>query len=253
MPTAAGMAYEEHGGGIKSPPLVFLHGAGGSRLHWPPTMRRLAGSRCLAVDLPGHGESPGEGEDSVAAYAARLDDWRRALGVERAWLVGHSMGSAIALTAGLDSPAWVSGLALLGAAARMPVNPSLLEGTGDPARFGDTVELILRWSFAAGATPRLVELARRRMHEAGPTVLHRDFLACSVFDVQSRLAGLRLPVLIVSGSEDRMVSPARSEELARAIEGATMVVVNASGHMVMLERPGDVESALRRFLSLKVA
>jgi pimeloyl-ACP methyl ester carboxylesterase len=84
-------------------------------------------------------------------------------------------------------------------------------------------------------------------------VLHRDFLACSVFDARPRLAGLRLPALIVSGSEDRMVSPARSEEMARAIEGATTVVVSGAGHMVMLERPGEVESALRQVLSRKAA
>ncbi len=247
MPTAAGLAYEDHGGGGEGPPLVFVHGAGGSRLHWPPTLRRLSGFRCLALDLPGHGQSSGEGAASIGEYVRGLDEWRQALGFGRACLVGHSMGGAIALTAALEAPGWVSGLVLIGAGARLPVNPRLLEGTADPNRFDDTVEQILRWSFGPRAAPRLVELARRRLHETGPGVLHRDFLACSVFDVQARLGALHLPTLLVWGAQDRMTPLARTEELARGIEGSTTAVVEGAGHMVMLEKPADVEATLREF------
>lgn len=251
MPRVAGLAYEDHGGGDESPPLVFVHGAGGSRLHWPPTLRRLSGVRCLALDLPGHGQSSGEGETSIGGYVRRVDEWRHALGLGRAFLVGHSMGSAIALTAALETPEWVTGLVLVGAGARLPVNPRLLEGTAAPAQFEETVERILQWSFAPRAAPRLVELARRRLHETGPDVLHRDFLACSVFDVQARLGDVHLPTLLVCGAEDRMTPLARTEELARGIEGAAMAVVEGAGHMVMLEKPADVETIVREFLPQK--
>lgn len=248
MPFAARLAYEDHGGGGEIPPLVFVHGAGGSRLHWPSGLRRLSGIRCLALDLPGHGQSPDGGEASIDDHARRLDEWRRELGLQRAFLAGHSMGSAVVLMATLDTPEWVAGMALLGAGARLPVNPQLLEGIADPGSFAETVERILGWSFGRRAPPRMVELARRRMIETGPAVLHRDFLACSVFDVRARLEDLRVPTLVAWGAEDRMTPAGLSEELARSIPDARRVVIEGAGHMVMLEKPGDVEAALRRML-----
>ena len=248
MRFAARLAYEEHGGGGEIPPLVFVHGAGGNHLHWPPGLRRLSGVRCLALDLAGHGQSPDEGEVSIDDHVRRLDEWRCELGLERAFLAGHSMGSAVVLMAALDTPEWVAGTALLGAGARLPVNPQLLEGIADPATFVETVERIVGWSFGRQAPPRSVELARRRMIETGPAVLHRDFLACSVFDVRARLGDLRLPTVVVSGAEDRMTPAALGEELARSIPDARRVVIEGAGHMVMLEKPAEVEAALRGML-----
>jgi pimeloyl-ACP methyl ester carboxylesterase len=163
------------------------------------------------------------------------------------------MGSAIALTAALATPDWVAGLVLVGAGATLPVNPRLLEGTADPDRFGETVEAILRWSFGRRASPRLVEQARRRMLDAGPAVLHRDFLACSVFDVRARLRQLRLPAEVMYGSEDRMTPPSANEELARGIEGARTLPIDGAGHMVMLEKPKEIQAAIREFLQLAAA
>ena len=248
MPFAARLAYEEHGGGSEIPPLVFVHGAGGSRLHWPPSLRRLAGIRCLALDLAGHGQSPDEGEASIDDHVRRLDEWRRELGLVRAFLAGHSMGSAVVLTAALETPEWVVGTALLGAGARLPVNPQLLEGIADPGTFVEAVDKIVGWSFGRQAPPRRMELARRRMIETGPAVLLRDFQACSVFDVRTRLGDVRLPTVVVYGAEDRMTPPALGEELARSIPNARRVVVEGAGHMVMLEKPDEVEAALREML-----
>ena len=253
MPFAARLAYEEHGGGSEIPPLVFVHGAGGNRLHWPPSLRRLSGLRCLALDLGGHGQSPEEGEASIDDHVRRLDEWRRELGLERAFLAGHSMGSAVVLTAALNSPGWVAGVALLGAGARLPVNPQLLEGIADPGTFVETVEKIVGWSFSRLARPRMMELARRRMIETGPVVLLRDFLACSVFDVRARVGGLRVPTVVVCGAEDRMAPPALGEELARSIPDARLVVIEGAGHMLMLEKPDEVEAALRKMLYSRAA
>jgi len=248
LPFAARLAYEEHGGGSEIPPLVFVHGAGGSRLHWPPSLRRLSGIRCLALDLAGHGQSPDEGEASIDDHVRRLDEWRRELGMERAFLAGHSLGSAIVLTAALETPEWIVGTALLGAGARLPVNPQLLEGIAHPATFIETVDKIVGWSFGRQAPPRRMELARRRMIETGPAVLLRDFLACSVFDVRTRLGDLRVPTVVVCGAEDRMTSPALGEELAKSISDARRVVIEGAGHMLMLEKPDEVEVALREML-----
>src|SRR3972149_1063444 len=119
MPKVEELNEEEHGGGNQAPPLVFLHGAGGNRLHWPPGIRRLEGVHTYALDLPGHGRSPSAGEATIKDFARRVAPWRGARGVARPVLVGHSMGSAIALTVALGEPQSLARLILIGAGPRL--------------------------------------------------------------------------------------------------------------------------------------
>lgn len=72
--------------------LVLVHGAGGSHLDWPAPLRRLKGANVYALDLPGHSRSEGTGRSSIAAYRDFLLAFLDALGLERATVVGHSMG-----------------------------------------------------------------------------------------------------------------------------------------------------------------
>lgn len=248
MPLAANLAYEDHGGGRDLPPIVFLHGAGGNRLHWPPDLRRMAGTRTLALDLPGHGQSPDTNAVTVEDFVVRVDAWRRAIGLERTVVVGHSLGSAIALIYALDVPEAVAALVLVGAGARLWVNPALLEGLADPNQWEATVDQIVRWSFSRQAPTRMVELARRRMLETDPAVMRRDFQACAGFDMTARLGEIQTPTLVVGGLEDRMTPPALGEALAEGIAGARWRPVSGSGHMLMLEQPAALERELRTFL-----
>ena len=128
---------EIHGGGADpgSPPLLLIHGAGGSRLHWPPGIRRLTGWRVLAIDLPGHGDSPGPGERSIEAYTGCVLEWLDEYGVERVIPAGHSMGGAIALTLALQAPDRLAGMVLVGSGARLRVAPSILEISGQSSTF----------------------------------------------------------------------------------------------------------------------
>jgi pimeloyl-ACP methyl ester carboxylesterase len=240
--------YEEHGGGNQGPPLVFVHGAGGNRLHWPPSLRRLAGRHTLAVDLPGHGRSSIGVASAIEAYARRLSAWCAAIPVHRPVLVGHSMGSAIALSAALEAPATLAGLVLVGAGPRLPVNPALLEGVARAETFAAAVDQIIRWSFAPEAEARLVDRARASMTEAGPAVLAADLRACDAFDVTARLREIRLPTLIIVGRSDRMTPLQLSEKLQADIAGARLVVIEAAGHMAMLEQPQAMALALESFL-----
>ncbi len=73
MPTAAGIYYAQFDEGRKDePPVILIHGAGSSHLVWPAELRRLAGQRVLAVDLPGHGRSGGVAQQTIAAYAGQI-------------------------------------------------------------------------------------------------------------------------------------------------------------------------------------
>lgn len=248
MPQAARLHHEEHGGGAAAPPLIFVHGAGGNRLHWPPGIRRLPGRHTFALDLPGHGKSPAGSEQTIEDLASGVLAWQRGLGLARAVVAGHSMGSAIALTLALTEPESLAGLVLIGAGPRLQVNPTLLQQTAQRETFPAAVEQILAWSFAPQAPARLVGQARRSLVAAGPTVLHRDLNACDAFDVTGRLAEVRTPTLIIVGGQDRMTPPRLSEALHQGIAGSRLERIEGAGHMVMLEKPEAVASLLQGYL-----
>jgi pimeloyl-ACP methyl ester carboxylesterase len=251
VPEAGGLWYAESGGrpAPGRPPLVLLHGAGSSHLAWPAEFRRLEGELVLALDLPGHGRSAGEGEATIGGYAELVLDWMRAIGQPRALLVGHSMGAAIALASALRAPRRAVGLALLGAGPRLRVNPKLLDWTADPTTFNQAIDFILKWGFGADAQAQAIDVTRSYMSATRPEVLHRDFLACDRFDVEARLAEIACPTLVLCGGEDYLTPPALGESLAARIPGARLERFPDAGHMLMLENPAEAAAMVGRFAS----
>lgn len=251
MPYAGDMFYfmhnDENAG--EKPPLALIHGAGGDHLYWPPEIRRLAGRRVYAIDLPGHGKSRGRGEQSIQDYAGKVREWLGATGHRRAVLGGHSMGGAIALSLALDYPDCAAGLALIGSGACLRVNPALLEMLADPEKYSQAVEAIIRWSFSPQAPTRLVQLAASRMAQTAPGVLYQDLVACNNFDVSERLAEIHLPTLVICGSADKMTPLRLSSQLTAGIPEAQLETIPEAGHMVMLEQPQAVAAAMAKFLS----
>lgn len=227
--------------------LVLIHGAGESRLHWLPGLRRLEGVDAYALDLPGHGRSGGRGRDSIAAYRDLLAAFLDTLGLERAVLVGHSMGGAIALSFALRFPHRVEGMVLVGSGARLRVLPAILEEILKD--FDSTVEFICGYAYGPGASEELKKQGLEWMKQVSPEVLHGDFVACDAFDVMERLGEIQVPTLVICGTEDRLTPPRYSTYLRDHIPEAQLVLVEGAGHMVMLERPEEVEEAVARFLA----
>jgi pimeloyl-ACP methyl ester carboxylesterase len=254
MPFAAGIHYFNHepeaGGGenLVRLPVILIHGAGGNHLYWPPEVRRLGGQRILALDLPGHGKSSGVGQQSIRDYARSVLDFMDSLGIVRAVFVGHSMGGAIALTLGLDFAERAAALGLIASGGRLRVASPVLENTANAATFPLAVQLINEWAFGPQADPNLKALAARRMAETRPAVLHGDLLACDAFDVMARLEEIRVPTLVLCGTEDKLTPPHYSKTLAARIPGAALQTVDGAGHMVMLEEPRRVAGVLGVFL-----
>jgi pimeloyl-ACP methyl ester carboxylesterase len=229
-----------------APALVLIHGGGGSHLHWPPELRRLHGAVVYALDLPGHGRSDGPGCDTIAAYVSTLIGFLDAGGIERAVLVGHSMGGAISQMIALAHPERVAGLALIGTGARLRVAPAILEGI--LSDFESTINLITQWAWAADAPQELTRLGRQTMAETPPQVLHGDFAACDAFDVRERLGEIGAPTLVIAGSADRLTPHKLGAYLAEHIPNARLVTVAGGGHMMALEQPGLVARALAGFI-----
>lgn len=249
MPFAGDIYYRKYsqGEGGKSP-LVLIHGAGGSYLHWPPDIRRLTGENTLALDLPGHGNSGGDGKETIQAYSQAVLAFLDEMDIDQVVLTGHSMGSAIAQWLCLDQPERIRGLILVGAGAKLRVHPDILQFSNSATTFPKVVSLVMKWSFSPQAPERLVELAGERMASIPPLVARNDFLACDDFDVRDRVDEIQQPALVICGSEDQMTPPRFSEYLVETLPKARLEIIPDAGHMVMLEKPETVARLIKGFL-----
>lgn len=249
MPQAAGMYYFSASEDDWSrPAVIFIHGAGGNNLYWPAEVRRLSGQRLYAIDLPGHGKSEGIGRQSIADYARCVLDFMDELKLRKAIFVGHSMGGAIALELALSHGRRTLGIGLISTGVRLRVAPDLLEKTSTQVTFPLAVQAINEWAFGPQADPRLKELSIKRMAEIRSSVLHGDFLACDAFDLTPRLGRVKVPTLIVCGTQDKMTPLHYSETLHARIKNSLFHSVEGAGHMVMLENPVAVATYLQLFL-----
>lgn len=228
------------------PPVLFVHGAGGSHQHWLHQVRDLPHSSSYAPDLPGHGRSQGAGRDSIASYGDWLITFLDTLGLERAVWVGHSMGGAIALDAALRYPARVAGLGLIATGARLGVAPAILNGIRQDSKAA--VRLVCDLAFGPEAPPEMVRLGRRQMGMVPDEVLYGDFTACNTFDVTGRLAEIRSKAFVLCGTHDRLTPAKYSIYLQKQMAGAKLHLVEGTGHMVMVEKPKAVLQAIRSLL-----
>jgi len=235
------------GGVLSKRNLALVHGAGGSHLDWPAPLRRLKGADVYDLDLPGHGRSEGRGRSSVSAYRDFLLAFLDAVGLDRATVVGHSMGGGIALDFALNYPDRLAGLILVGSGARLRVAPAILAGI--LSDFEATVDLVCNYAFGSTATEQLKRLGRQRLLKTLPEVLHGDYAACDAFDVMERLREVRCPTLVIGGTADALTPPKYSVYLRDHIPGAELVLVDAAGHMVMLEKPEVVTRAVSQFIA----
>lgn len=249
MPFSANLYYFSHEAENPiSTPIILIHGAGGSHLHYPPELRRLNGFQVAALDLPGHGKSEGLGKQNINDYVKNIQDFMDAMNLPAALIIGHSMGSAIALQLALNAPDRVLALVILGSGSRLRVASSILENTANEATFPLAVKTIIEWSFGTETSPRLKELAQKRMSETRPAVLHGDFVACNAFDVGERLAEIEKPTLIICGIEDKMTLPKYSKALHKQIPNSELALIEGAGHMVMLEKPREVAKVIEHFV-----
>jgi pimeloyl-ACP methyl ester carboxylesterase len=250
MPSTQGFYYFLHEGGDSSrPPVVLLHGMGGSHLSWPPEIRRLCGYRVFTLDLPGHGKSGGVGLQSAVDYALRVIEFMDAALLWKATFIGHSLGGAIALTLALEHAERVAGLGLISCGARMPVPSFILENAANPATFQLACQSLLDGLFGPKLDARLVEQFAKRLADVRPAVLHGDLVACDAFDASLSLETIRVPTLVLCGDEDRITPLQFSQTLANGIPSAALQTVDGAGHAVMLEQPRRVASLLSVFLS----
>ena len=185
-----------------------------------------------------------------------MADWTAALiattNARAVRLVGHSMGSLIALETAARHPQTITGLGLIGTAAAMPVSSELLSA----ARADDhaAIDMVSIWGHGMRATlggslmPGLWMLggAERLLERAGSGVLFKDLAACNEYrNALSSAAKVSVPVTLILGERDLMTPAKAGKALAATFPSARVVILKGAGHLLMSERPDEVLEALR--------
>lgn len=227
--------------------LLCLHGAGGNGAQFAPLAACLAAQHSpIAFDQPGHGRSGGlDSLGSIERMADFATSFADGLGLRPRVLLGHSMGGLVALQMALGSPASVRALVLVGSGAKI----ELPEQTLTQSRLvteGKARRQFVKEIFSPKASPEVMRQSFMEDLKTDPRAAHGDLLAVQAFDVRSRLAQLKLPVLVVRG--DAELLEAQSAELAEEIPGSRSVVIADAGHMLTMEQPEALGAAVEEFL-----
>ncbi|MDP9267897.1 MAG: alpha/beta hydrolase [Acidobacteriota bacterium] len=247
---------EERGSG---PPLVLLHPFPANHRFWQPVLPQLAqGYRVLMPDLRGSGESTaGEGPATMAKHAADVDRLCAAAGVNKAVLVGVSIGGYVLFEFWRRHAARVAGLVFSDTRATADTPE------GRAARLKSTTEVQLHGpaAFVAGMAPKLLgETTRKHRPDvvrAAMAILNESTVAGVTAlqlgmaerpDSVPTLKTITVPTLVMVGEEDTLTPPADAEQIHQGIAGSKLVKVPGAGHFSPFEQPEFVGKELRTFL-----
>ena len=258
MRSSSGTAYQLTGP-VDAPVLVLIHGLGLNRQVWEAYVEALAVQyRVLDYDLYGHGETvPLPRNPDLSLFAEQLVELLDELGIERAVLVGFSLGGMINRRVAMDYPERVSALVILnspherGDAAQRQVEQRAMDSAagGPGATLNATIE---RW-FTEPFRHQQIDFIQRvrgwvlaNNHE--DYALCRQVLAFGVVELIRPEPPIRHPALVMTCENDSGSSPAMSRAIASEIEGAEVIIVPVLQHMGLSEKPSIFINALTGFM-----
>jgi pimeloyl-ACP methyl ester carboxylesterase len=230
------------------PTLVFIHGSSQNRLFWRSQVQSLVDvANTIAIDLPGHGASPGPGNDHVSGYVQAVMDFIDELEIPHPIPCGLSLGGAITLQMLIDHGERFSAGILMNTGARLKVNSLILEAIQkDYDKFVESVLVAMGISGKSNA-----DVLRPLIQETSacvPEVALGDYQACNCFDVMDRLPIIKTPVLVLTAADDVLTPAKYGRYMGEKIAGAIVHSIEDAGHLSPLEKPDEVNTAIRHFL-----
>lgn len=223
--------------------VLFVHGAGNTGATWRAQIPAFPGAE--AVDLPGHPGGPSC--PTVEDYSDWLKGFIDQRGYQKVILIGHSMGGAITLSHALRYSQQLKAIGLIGTGARLRINPVIFETLAED--YEKAKEVALDFVMGPEATPEQREEWRQQKADIRREVAEGDYRACDRFDVMERVDEIKLPTLIVCGSEDKLTPVKYSQFLHDRIKGSQLHVVPRAGHALLLEKAEEFNRILSEFLT----
>jgi len=226
--------------------IIFIHGSGGSSNTWKNQFDLEVNYDLIAIDLPSHDNSNDFSELSLDLYVDVIRHLIKSLNYDNVILSGHSLGGAITQQYYFIYPKDISGLILCSTGGRLRVAPIILSSLkSNYQAFLD--------SLRAGAffrkTPRdLVDKYIQETSKIKAEVTYEDFKICDNFDTIDKTDSIEVPCLIIVGKQDNLTPVKFSQFFLDKIKKSDLNVINDAGHMVMLEKPSEVNKSIENFI-----
>ncbi|HVN87950.1 MAG TPA: alpha/beta fold hydrolase [Candidatus Binatia bacterium] len=235
-------------------PIIFIHGLGGSHAMWLYQVPAFCDAfPVITVDLRAHGASGGGNADFTIADMARdLVRLMRTQGIERAHLVGLSLGGMVAQQFALDYPLAVGRLVLADTFAGTP--PGFADVMRNAFKFIEdnpmraVAQSRISNAFSDRVDPVMRDYFIDQVSRNDKAAYVRAARAAFGFDARDRLSEIAAPTLVIVGDEDRVTPPFCSEEIADGIRSAQLVRIPRGGHITNIEFPREFNAAVREFL-----
>jgi pimeloyl-ACP methyl ester carboxylesterase len=247
--------YEEHGSGEA---VILIHGLGASSRMWQKVVGPLAERvRVIMYDLRGLGQSTTPPPPyTLSSLVADLHGLVEGLALERFTIVGHSLGGAVAFGYGIEHPNRPSGLVCVSAPSVTAVEqkPTLVAMAETAQREGMQAvsELHARNGLPEGfaeAQPEDTALYKSILSSGDPVAYSELCGVIERLDIEAELGRIQVPVLLIEGELDRVVSAERVRATAALIPGSEYVELAGCGHIVPLERPDVLIERIPEFVT----
>lgn len=228
--------------------IVFFHGSGGTNILWHRQVEDLADQfNTIAINLPGHGNSAGEGMDRVDQYARFVLQFVDSIAIKKPVVCGLSIGGAIVLQLLIERPEAFKGGIVVNSGAKLKVMPLIFEMIEKD--YQGFVKSMATFGISKRTDPSLLKPLAQSMAACPPHVTRGDFTACDAFDVMGRLAEIKKPVMVMAASDDQLTPVKYGRFLSEQITGSKFVAIEDAGHLSPIEKPHEVEKAIRDFVA----
>ncbi|MBD3197366.1 MAG: alpha/beta fold hydrolase [Candidatus Lokiarchaeota archaeon] len=226
--------------------LIFIHGSGEHSFVWKKQLENLdLKVKLIAIDLLSHGKSDEYDELSLNLYVNCVKKLIDDLTLRKTILLGHSLGGAIIQQYFFDYPQDIAGLILCSTGAKLRVLPVILNNT--LTNFEKFLENVPVGAFYRKTDENLKQSYVEEVSKITPEAVHSDFKICDNFDVMDEISNIDIPCLIIVGAADKLTPVKYSEYFHSHIENSEFVVIEKTGHSVMLEKPKEFNHAIKKY------
>ena len=238
-------------GGAEATPIVFLHGVGSDKSVWRPQLAFFGQSRrSVAFDYPGYGDSDPAPEGTTRDdYASAIISAMHELGMGRAHVCGLSLGGVIAIAMSDADPGRCASLILADTFAAHPDGEAIYErGIAASDDLRAMAEARVDILLAQPADPAIRSEVIETMARIDPAGYRVGAEAVWLADQRERAHEIRVPTLVLCGTEDKITPPSLSRELTQLIPGARYEPVEGAGHISNLEKPDAFNTLVNAFI-----
>ena len=241
-----------------SKPIIFIHGTGMDHTVWTLPIRHFVRKKIevMAVDLPGHGKNQDKAFESIDKISTYLFNFLDKNSISECSIVGHSMGSLIALEMASSMPERINAISMIGTAFPMQVGEALLESAKQNSQVAIDILTFMGYSYSSrlGGNKNpgmwMTESTRRLMQKSKKGIIYKDLKACSEFsDGLEKAKKVTGKVQLILGSNDFLTPRIRAQDLIDHFNNPQVKEINGSGHSLMMEEPNKVLDYLQELFT----